>query len=234
MVDPLRPGQQPAGSGLLGELQSEVAVEATPLLSFVLGNIRAIVGAVLALVLVIVGYGVWQWRVSTSEREANMALGRVLIGTSGAEQVNALEALVEKAPSQMRRAVLLALASSAVNADEPGKAADAYARVYGDDPQGVLGLMSGLNEADLLQRQGKLKESLAVLEKLEPVAPDMLQTLVREELAAVAEQAGQYDAALRAYETLANTVGQAQGLGMDTGFYRERIKEIKSRMSAKG
>lgn len=232
MADPLRPGRPSLEPGLLGELQSEVAVEATPLLSFVLNNIKAIVGVVLILVLVIVGYGVWQWRVSAAENEARLALGRILTGQSGSAQVAALEAFVDKAPASMQRGVLLATASAAVAANEPGKAAGAYGRVYAEDPQGALGVMSGLNEADLLQSQGKLKEALAVLEKLEGTAPEAARVMVREELAAVAEQAGDYARALRAYEALVQDLTVTPVPGLEPGFYQERIKQLKLRRTA--
>ena len=43
MADPLRPSGPQIPGSLMGEIQSEVAVEATPLLSFVLRNSRIIV-----------------------------------------------------------------------------------------------------------------------------------------------------------------------------------------------
>lgn len=231
MADPLRPGRPSVDPGLLGELQSEVAVEAAPLLSFVLRHIKIIVGAVLALVLFIVGCGVWQWRLSSAENEACLALGRILTGQSGSAQVTALEALAEEVPASMRQGVLLAAASSAAAADESDRAAVVYGKVYAADPQGALGIMSGLNEAALLRQEGKLKEALAVLEKLEAAAPQAARVMVREELAATAEQAGEKSRALEAYEALVQDLSVSPVPGLDTGFYRDRIKQLKARGS---
>ena len=61
MADPLRPSGPQIPGSLMGEIQSEVAVEATPLLSFVLRNSRIIVTCIVLLVLVIAGVGGWQW-----------------------------------------------------------------------------------------------------------------------------------------------------------------------------
>ena len=46
MADPLRPSGPQIPGSLMGEIQSEVAVEATPLLSFVLRNSRIIVACI--------------------------------------------------------------------------------------------------------------------------------------------------------------------------------------------
>ena len=61
MADPLRPSGPQIPGSLMGEIQSEVAVEATPLLSFVLRNSRIIVTCIVLLVLVIAGVGGWLW-----------------------------------------------------------------------------------------------------------------------------------------------------------------------------
>lgn len=228
MADPLRPGRPSVEPGLLGELQSEVATEAAPLLSFVLRHIKVVVGAVAALILFIVGCGVWQWRIASAENEACLALGRILTGQSGSAQAAALEALAEKVPASMRQGVLLSAASSAAAAGKPDRAAAVYGKVYEADPQGALGVMSGLNEAALLRQGGNMKGALAVLEKLETAAPQAARVMVREELAATAEQAGEKARALQAYEALVQDLSVAPVPGLDAGFYRDRIKQLKA------
>ena len=81
MADPLRPSGPQIPGSLMGEIQSEVAVEATPLLSFVLRNSRIIVTCIVLLVLVIAGVGGWQWHQTRVEREAHLELGRILVST---------------------------------------------------------------------------------------------------------------------------------------------------------
>ncbi len=232
MADPLFPGNPAAQPGLLGELRSEVATEAAPLLSFVLRNIRFVVGGVLALIVIIVGYGIWQWRVASVEDEARLELGRILTGRTGAARVSALEAFAAKAPESMRSGVWLAAASAAVSADRPAEAAAAYGRVYANDPDGVLGIVSGLNEADLFRRQGKVQEALALLENLEKVAPQAVRVVVRQDLAATAEQAGDHVRAVRAYEALVQDLTAAPVPGLDSGFYRDRIRQLGRREAA--
>ena len=91
MADPLRPSGPQIPGSLMGEIQSEVAVEATPLLSFVLRNSRIIVTCIVLLVLVIAGVGGWQWHQTRVEREAHLELGRILVSTQGPERIAALE-----------------------------------------------------------------------------------------------------------------------------------------------
>ena len=76
MADPLRPSGPQIPGSLMGEIQSEVAVEATPLLSFVLRNSRIIVTCIVLLVLVIAGVGGLSLAASLSARRARNASPR--------------------------------------------------------------------------------------------------------------------------------------------------------------
>ena len=171
MADPLRPSGPQIPGSLMGEIQSEVAVEATPLLSFVLRNSRIIVTCIVLLVLVIAGVGGWQWHQTRVEREAHLELGRILVSTQGPERIAALETFLPAAPSAMKSGVQLEIATTALGLEQYGKAADAYAAVAAADPKGSIGMMAAINQADLLQRQGKYAEALAVFDSLEKSAP---------------------------------------------------------------
>ena len=129
MADPLRPSGPQIPGSLMGEIQSEVAVEATPLLSFVLRNSRIIVTCIVLLVLVIAGVGGWQWHQTRVEREAHLELGRILVSTQGPERIAALETFLPAAPSAMKSGVQLEIATTALGLEQYGKAADAYAAV---------------------------------------------------------------------------------------------------------
>ena len=133
MVDPLRPSGPQIPGSLMGEIQSEVAVEATPLLSFVLRNSRIIVTCIVLLVLVIAGVGGWQWYQTRVEREAHLELGRILVSTQGPDRIAALETFLPAAPSAMKSGVQLEIATTALGLEQYGKAADAYAAVAAAD-----------------------------------------------------------------------------------------------------
>ena len=213
---------------LMGEIQSEVAVEATPLLSFVLRNSRIIVTCIVLLVLVIAGVGGWQWHQTRVEREAHLELGRILVSTQGPERIAALETFLPAAPSAMKSGVQLEIATTALGLEQYGKAADAYAAVAAADPKGSIGMMAAINQADLLQRQGKYAEALAVFDSLEKSAPESLRPAILEGQAMSAELAGKLDRALAAYESIATSLGDAA----NNGYFQAKIAELKARMAS--
>ena len=224
MADPLRPSGPQIPGSLMGEIQSEVAVEATPLLSFVLRNSRIIVTCIVLLVLVIAGVGGWQWYQTRVEREAHLELGRILVSTQGPERIAALETFLPAAPSAMKSGVQLEIATTALGLEQYGKAAAAYAAVAAADPKGSIGMMAAINQADLLQRQGKYAEALAVFDSLEKSAPESL----RPGQAMSAELAGKLDRALAAYESIATSLGDAA----NNGYFQAKIAELKARMAS--
>lgn len=227
-----RPGMPPGQPGLLGELQSEVPVEAAPLLVFVVRHIKAVVGVVLLFVAAIAGYGGWQWYETTTLRDAKMALGRIMLTQEGAARVTALEAFLPKAPKALRTGVLLTLAEAALAANEPAKAASTYRAIYQAEPTTALGYAAAINLADVLQRESKLPEALTLLEGLVASAPDTLRLMVREDLALAAESAGRTELALKMYEELAAAPADGR-TPMERGFYQARVRELKARTAPK-
>lgn len=228
MADPFRPPtSQDVQSGLLGEIQSEVSLEATPLLRFVLNNIRLIVAVVISLVILFVAFGAWQWHTLQAERDAQMALGRILISTSGRERVEALENFLIEAPKTIRLGIQLELASSALAVQDFERAAAAYGSLFKEDPHGPVGLISAVNQADVLQKMGKPSQALVVLDALAKVAPENMLPGVREAQAGCAEQTGDLARALASYEALVSGAD-----GVNTDFYQAKIVDLKKRLAA--
>lgn len=224
----------PAGGdpSLLGEIQSEAAVEAAPLLTFIVSNMRVIVGVILLLLVATVGYGVWQWQNTKAVREAQIDLGRILVKDSGEARVKALQGFLPTAPAHMRGAILLELASSAVTADDFDSAVTAYKELASTQAGTALGMIAALNESSLLQRQNKPAEALVVLETLLPTLPENLRPAVQEQIASTADQAGDLEKALKYYEEILLPIpGAAQRSEMETSFYRSRIQKLKERMT---
>lgn len=142
MADPLRPSGPQIPGSLMGEIQSEVAVEATPLLSFVLRNSRIIVTCIVLLVLVIAGVGGWQWHQTRVEREAHLELGRILVSTQGPERIAALETFLPAAPSAMKSGVQLEIATTALALNSTGRPPRRMPPSPPADPKGSIGMMA--------------------------------------------------------------------------------------------
>ena len=188
-----------------------------------LRNSRIIVTCIVLLVLVIAGVGGWQWYQTRVEREAHLELGRILVSTQGPDRIAALETFLPAAPSAMKSGVQLEIATTALGLEQYGKAAVASA-----DPKGSIGMMAAINQADLLQRQGKYAEALAVFDSLEKSAPESLRPAILEGQAMSAELAGKLDRALAAYESIATSLGDAA----NNGYFQAKIAELKARMAS--
>ena len=102
------------------------------------------------------------------------------------------------------------------------------AAVAAADPKGSIGMMAAINQADLLQRQGKYAEALAVFDSLEKSAPESLRPAILEGQAMSAELAGKLDRALAAYESIATSLGDAA----NNGYFQAKIAELKARMAS--
>lgn len=228
MSDPFRlNGPQIPQGGLMGELQSEVSVEATPLLRFVLRHIRILVGAVVVLILAIVALGGWRWYEASVQRDAEIALGHIRVSTSGAERIAALEKISADIPANMRLGLQLDIAVTALGMEDLPRAAAAFGALYAQDPKGPVGLMAALNQADILQRQGKPAEALAVLDSLEKNAPESMRSVILEGQAVSAEQSGDLNRALTDYEALVKAAGND-----DMGYLQAKIAELRARIAA--
>lgn len=230
MADPFNP-QAPKlpEQGLVQELQAEVSTETAPLLMFILNNARLLVGAVCLLVVVILGTGVWNWHAGNQLEDAQAAFGRVLINTEGEARITALQDLLPKTPKSIRISVLLQLGETAITMKQYDVAASAYADIVALDADGTIGIMAALNQIDVLLRVDKPTEALALLELLAPKAPELLKSMVQENIAAVAEEAGNLDRALLAYEELL----KMENLLGDTGYFETRIKAIRAQQTTK-
>lgn len=230
MADPFNP-QAPKlpEQGLVQELQAEVSTETAPLLMFILNNARLLVGAVCLLVAVILGTGVWNWHAGNQLEDAQAAFGRVLINTEGEARITALQDLLPKTPKSIRISVLLQLGETAITMKQYDVAASAYAGIVALDADGTIGIMAALNQIDVLLRVDKPTEALALLELLAPKAPELLKSMVQENIAAVAEEAGNLDRALLAYEELL----KMENLLGDTGYFETRIKAIRAQQTTK-
>ena len=224
MADPLRPSGPQIPGSLMGEIQSEVAVEATPLLSFVLRNSRIIVTCIVLLVLVIAGVGGWQWHQAHVKREAHLELGRILVSTQGPERIAALETFLPAAPSAMKSGVQLEIATTALGLEQYGKAADAYAAVAAADDQHVHII------ANVVQIHIAGGDAAVRLQKLAQLVRHALalRPAILEGQAMSAELAGKLDRALAAYESIATSLGDAA----NNGYFQAKIAELKARMAS--
>lgn len=212
----------PAVPTLMGELKSEVAGEAAPLLTFVLKHIKLIVAIILLAIALIIGYGIWQWHTDKTLREAHMELGRILVSPDNTAKITALKNFATKAPESLRGGIMLEIATAAMQNNDLQTAADAYGQVFKADPQGAMGLVAVLNQSDLLLRLGKPQEALAALSAVQ--APDHMKATIQSQQALALEIAGRTDEAIAKYEELLSLATQEQ----DINYYRHKVAALKA------
>jgi len=215
----------PGAPGILGELQSEVSIEAAPLLQFIARHAAAVMVVLGLFVAAVVGVGAWQWYASKRDEEAQTHFARLLLQQPGAARVNALENFAATAPDSIRLAALTELGLAALAEKDATRAAAAFARVAALDKDKPFGAIAALSQAEALMQAEKPAEALTVLETLEHSVPEQLRVQVRGLIALSARQAGKTNRAIKAYEDL--LAGVLPG-NDDADYYRFCIQQIKA------
>lgn len=216
------PGQ-PDNTKLLTELQSEVSVEAAPLLQFIVKHMGVIVTVLVLFVLALAGTAGYNWYAERDRVQAQKELSRVVMATQGAERVKALQTFIAGAPASIKTAANLALADAAVTQQDFAVAAQAFGQIAAADSQGALGMLATLNEAQTLMRAGKAKEALPLLEKLENIMPEGQRNLVRQVLAEAALLSGDAQKAQKMFEAMA-----AATSGPEADFFLFRAQSVQA------
>jgi hypothetical protein len=213
----------PGTPGILGELQSEVSVEAAPLLQYIARHAAVIMVSLGLFAASVVGVGAWQWYASKRDEEAQTQFSRLLLQPQGTARVSALESFAATAPESVRLAAWMELGLAALAEKDAAKASAAFARVAALDRDKPFGAVAALSEAQTLMQAGKAAEALALLEPLENTVHENMRVQVRGLIALNAWQAGKADRAVKAYEDLL-----AGALGDDADYYRFCIRQIKA------
>lgn len=209
---------------ILGELQAEINPEAAPLWNFVTGHARGIALGVVALIVAILGVAGWQWRQENSEQKARAELGRIVVMQNPTARLEALEAFSGRAPKILRLQMALETAIAAVQVQNWEKAAAAYAVVAENDKKGPMGFAARLNRADLLLRQGDAMAALLEWESLADEAPQELRQPLAMQIALAAEEAGEKQRAVAAYESIVGTLPPASP---DRAYFQSRIAALQ-------
>lgn len=214
--------QTPQGSpALLDNLQSEVAVEAAPLLQFIVRYMGVIVSVLVLLILALAGTAGYNWYKNNAREKAQAEMQKVLQGAQGSERIAALEAFIPRADDSVRASALLALANAAIDNKLYDKAAAAYGQVSALDATGPVGLMAGLNQGQLLLKAGKAAEALAVLDKLENLFPEGQRSLVRQLVVDAAVLAGDKQRAATALKAL-----EQHASGTERAWFAHRLANL--------
>ncbi len=211
--------QQPSQGPLLNEIQTEVSKEAEPFLQFLTTHALKIMMVLALLVVIVIGYGAYNWHHTSTLEEAQAQLGSIMLEKKGDERLTALEDFLKTAPKQLEITTLLNIADSSMQDSSYEKAAQAYGRIVALEKDSALALLSGLNQGQALMLAGKAKEALPILEQLANTVPTEQKLLIQESVVEAALQSNDIAKAKATLEAMANT---AEGVNADLWRHRAR------------
>ncbi len=223
------PGMTDGKVNLVDSIQAEIAPEISPLLKFIVKYGRKIGLVFLLFILAAGGVGIWETFSSGRDQKAQIVLGKVLAVSDPAARLKGLEELLPSAGSDMKIAVLLPIAETALALKDYPKAAAAWQEVSGlaEEPFKSVALW-GYGSA--LALSGKEAEALPVFEKLAQNTGNMPATRLMSNLrvAGLAESLGQLDKSIAVYEGLLadpDFAGNKADLEQRINYLRQQAKK---------
>ncbi len=228
MSDPLtpqndvpHPGQGPVSPPELGESD-----DMHPLLRKIVENIKIIITAVAALILVVAGYGVYDYTQEQQYIEASNTFGALQLQNKGAAELEALENFYVEAPSQLQTAVLFAMASAAIDAEDYGRAAEIYSQLT-DRVDAPASMLTQIGRARSLAKAGRMQEALAQLDTMINNAPEEFLQQAWRIKASIAEEAQEWKAAQDAYQWLADNAES-----QDASFFEYKLTAVSAKIES--
>lgn len=203
---------------LLDSIQSEVANEASPMLDFLLKHASKIFFALVAFIVVVVAFGIWNYADGNNYKEAGEALGKILIMPEDANKIAALEEFSASAEKPLRQAALMALAQSASLQKQYDKAAAAWTEAAPLLDAGNR-LVANISLANIMALGGRHSEALASLEALVKTAPEEMRVTINAQIVGLAEVLGEWDKAIAACEAIIPAVKNP----VDQGLWQQRL-----------
>lgn len=216
-----------ADKRLLQALKEDISPEATPALQFLMDHAKTISSIVIAGVLIAVAIIVYQWNHKNNIAKAKSDVAAILVSKTGADKINALEALLPDVPSEIVAGVYLDMAYTAVGINDPVKAADAWDKVYNSANDPALKAVAGLGKAKALADQGKDAEALVILDTVSSTTDAAMLPQLQMEIAVLAEKSGDLQKSKAAYEALLGTVNS-----FDKAFIVSQIESLDQRINS--
>jgi len=208
--------------GFLDRIMSEADESAHPFLQKIQDNIKIIilvVGAVLFIAVAFVFHSFWQDR---QINRANAELEAILAQDNRDARMSELETFLDKAPERLKGAILLEKARTSMDLEDYGKAADNFEQLGRFDrvmrPVAVLGRAKAY---ELMEEYGR---ALRILQEESDGIPDEFEVQYLNLLSFNAERAGDYEAALDAYERLKDGAP-----GAEVGFIEYKIETLRQK-----
>lgn len=207
-----------------GLLDEQIPDELHPLLQYMVDNIKPIGLGILAVILVVAAVTGYQYYQKSQIVDASQKLETIMAIQDGDKRIQALEDFTSQAPEAVQPSALFSLADEAMKAKQYKVAASAYKRLadLSDDSTKLVAVMG---EASAEMASGNNAEAASLLSSLRSTAPENFQIMIDMQLAQAYEQAGQYQAAINAYQNVLGKAGQES-----KALFEYRIAKLKNKL----
>jgi hypothetical protein len=218
-----------ANKTLIDEITSEVMPATSPLLDFLIAHSRTIAVASAVCVIAGAGYGIYSWQAKKQVVEAQEKLGRILVAQNAADKLSKLKAFLAEAPADVKGAVQMAVAKTAMDAKDYPAAYESW-DALAKDTKSALYITAMVGKAETLALQDKTAEALAVAESIAVPADSAALPLVQGLIVDLAEKSGNFPKAIAACEKLvASSVMQNPD---EADFWRQKAASLHSQEKA--
>lgn len=182
-------------------LSEEFVETLHPVLQWIVNNAKGLAIGVVAVLVLLAGYGVYENMQAKTAAEKGNELGQIVMQKPGKEKVAALEAFAKSVPAELQTAVLFETAQALQEAKEYKRAAEVWGQI-GAKADKSLTAIAAFGRAQSLAMGGEPAKGLAVLEEFKNSAPKPYSNILLQRIAQMAEQSGDKPKAVAAYKEL--------------------------------
>lgn len=213
---------------LFHRLEEEITPEIYPILQKILDHIKEIGIAIGIIILIAASFTGYKYYKSITMKNAKERVSHILTHNQGKEKINALENYLPKAPSELKQAINLELATLCMEHQEYKQAAKHWEDIALSTEDINLRTIASLGQAKALQLQGKHSKALQLLEKIEQKAPQSYKQNIHLEIASIAEQNQDWGKALSAYKKLKAEADKAK---VRENYLEYKIAQLQKKIS---
>ena len=221
---PLKANGAPHDRSLLDAIRTETAPEATSFFMFFADNAKVLVMFFCLFILVLVGFGLFNYTANTSLANAKNELGNILQNADESKKSQALQDFLAKAPAGALVPAYLALAQSYEAQADYAKAAEAWAKVSSVSVE-PMKTQAIIGEAQALSLSDNAAKALTLVDGLlAKVSKESMYFVSLNMLAAdLAERTGDKGKASTASKAVLNNERT-----QDKVYWQKRIERLES------
>lgn len=209
---------------ILESIQSEVSAETSPLLDFLIRHSKWIFGGLITLIALIIAVGAWNYYSGKQVKNAEEALGKIIVMKENSDKLAALQSYLESADKNMKNPALFALMNSATKQGDTEKAIQAWHEIAASN-DGAIKTIAVIAEARNLADSGKHDDAIRLLESLLPNATTDMSVVANGLIVELAEAAQNWDRAIAASQAIM----YIPGVMLDTAPWQQRIAYFQSK-----